>query len=99
MGKERWHVNEETWDSLPYYDFNCTLFIGMINYFFFQSSKRDKKGILVRYSKLWCTWFIYGSWSLCLQRSVLNHFYQASLGLRDKGFHINLLLQWNRMNC
>lgn len=38
MGKVRWHVNEETWDIL---------FIGMCG-FFFTSSKRDEKGILVR---------------------------------------------------
>lgn len=39
MGKVRWHVNEETWDIL---------FIGMCGFFFFTSSKRDEKGILVR---------------------------------------------------
>lgn len=38
MGKVRCHVNEETWDIL---------FIGMCG-FFFTSSKRDEKGILVR---------------------------------------------------
>lgn len=38
MGKVRWHVNEENWDIL---------FIGMCG-FFFTSSKRDEKGILVR---------------------------------------------------
>lgn len=39
MGKVRCHVNEETWDIL---------FIGMCVFFFFTSSKRDEKGILVR---------------------------------------------------
>lgn len=33
-------------------------------------------------------WFIYGSWWLISTKNVLNHFYQASLGLRDKCFLI-----------